>query len=154
MKKVKFLYMAILISLFISCEQGNYYYEEVVEVNGLWEMNDAKTFTFSNKEKGENLTMYLIVRNDNEYPYNNIYFFTKLKAPNNQVIADTLEYQLAKPSGEWLGTGVGEVKQNTLVYKEALSLQDTGTYTLQIKQAMREQQLKGVQDISLMIEKN
>lgn len=65
-----------------------------------------------------------------------------------------MEYQLAYPNGEWMGFGMGEIKQNTLVYKEKLALKDTGIYEINVSQAMREIDLTGIEDISLMIEKN
>lgn len=137
-----------------SCHQGNFYFEEVAKVENSWKSNDFKTFKVPVKNAKHEYTMYFIMRNNNEYPYSNIYLFTELKSPSGEVVADTLEYQLAYPNGEWMGFGMGEIKQNTLVYKEKLALKDTGIYEINVSQAMREIDLTGIEDISLMIEKN
>lgn len=152
---LKNYFLAILSVLLLqSCEKRNFYFEQVSKLNNSWKDNDFKTFEIPVKEKNSKVTLYFVLRNNNQYPYSNIYFFTKLAAPNGEIITDTLEYQLAYPNGEWIGFGMGEIKQNTLVYKEKIQLQDTGKYKVSIVQAMREKELKGIEDISLMVEKN
>lgn len=138
----------------VGCQQKKFYFEEVANVDSQWKDNDFKSFNFPVKEADKKFTMYFVVRNNNDYKYSNIYFFTKLKSPNGETITDTLEYQLAYPDGKWMGFGMGEIKQNTLVYKENIALRDTGVYEVSIVQAMREKDLQGIEDISLMIEKN
>lgn len=155
MEKVKgIFFISLILMLLASCDQGDFYFEEVAKLDNSWEATDFKSFDFPVKDSVQEYTMYFIVRNNNNYAYSNIYFFTKLKSPNGEVIADTLEYQLAYPDGEWMGFGMGDIKQNTLVYKEKLALKDTGKYQVSVAQAMRESDLKGIEDISLMIEKN
>ena len=153
MNRLKFI-VIIFVLFAASCQQSNFYFEEVANVDNQWIDNSPKTFKFPVKETGKNFTMYFIIRNNNDYKYSNIYFFTKLKSPDGQTIADTLEYQLAYPDGKWMGFGMGEIKQNTLVFKENIALQDTGIYEVSIAQAMREKDLQGIEDISLMIERN
>lgn len=148
------VYLFLIISfIFNSCQPENIHFEEVARVDNSWEKDDVKAFFMPVEQKGSNYNFYLIVRNNNQYPYRNIYLFTKLKSPKGEVLIDTLEYQLADPAGKWLGYGMGEIKQNTLVYKENISLQDTGIYQFQVIHAMREDNLKGIEDISLMVEK-
>lgn len=149
-----FLFISLILILLSACNQDKFYFEEVAEVDNIWEASDFKSFHMPVKDDSQKFTMYFILRNNNDYSFSNIYFFTKLKSPNGEVIADTLEYQLAYPSGEWMGFGMGDIKQNTLVYKENLALKDTGVYEISVTQAMRENQLKGIEDISLMIQKN
>lgn len=148
------VYLFLIISfIFSSCQPKNIHFERAARVDNNWEKDDVKAFSMPVEQKESNYNFYLIVRNNNQYPYRNIYLFTKLKSPKGEVIADTLEYQLADRSGKWLGYGMGDVKQNTLVYKENISLQDTGIYQFQVIHAMRESNLKGIEDISLMVEK-
>lgn len=152
MNKVLLLLAVILAGA--SCSQPNFYFEEVAKVDNSWKKNDLKTFNFPVKNKDGKFTLYFVLRNNSEYAYSNIYFFTKLKSPSGETIADTLEYQVAYPDGSWMGFGMGDVKQNTLVFKENMALKDTGIYEVSVVQAMREAELKGIEDISLMIEKN
>lgn len=148
------VYLFLIISfIFNSCQPENIHFEEVARIDNSWKKNEYKSFSIPIKKIEKKHDLYLIIRNNNQYPYRNIYLFTKLKSPKGEVLIDTLEYQLADPAGKWLGYGMGEIKQNTLVYKENISLQDTGIYQFQVIHAMREDNLKGIEDISLMVEK-
>lgn len=137
-----------------SCKQNNFYFEEVANIHNSWKSTDFKTFNFPVKQTEQSYNLFFVLRNNNDYQYSNIYFFTSFKSPSGEIIADTLEYQVAYPDGKWMGFGMGDIKQNTLVYKENLALKDTGIYQVNVVQAMRESDLKGIEDISLMIEKN
>ena len=148
------IFSMVLIFSVLSCRKGNFYFEEVARIENSWKAEDIKTFKIPVKNKEQKFTMYFILRNNNDYAFSNIYFFTKLKSPAGEIIVDTLEYQVAYPDGEWMGFGMGNIKQNTLVYKENIALKDTGIYQIEVGQAMRENDLVGIEDISLMIEKN
>ena len=146
----------VVIGIFLlsACHQNNFYFEEVAKIGNEWKSSDVKTFNVPVKNINSKYTMYFILRNNSQYPFSNVYLFTQLKSPKGETIVDTLEYQVAYPTGEWMGFGMGDIKQNTLVYKENLSLKDTGVYEISVSQAMRELKLSGIEDISLMIEKN
>ena len=53
-------------------------------------------------------------------------------------IVDTLEYKMAQPNGELLGTGFTDVKENKLWYKENFTFNESGTYLIKLQHAMRE----------------
>jgi len=79
--------------------------------------------------------------------------------PNGKVLKDTLEYQMAKPSGEFLGEGFSDIKENKLWYKEGVVFNESGEYKIKIQQAMRMngevngiENLEGVIDIGFRIE--
>ncbi|MBV7440358.1 gliding motility lipoprotein GldH [Weeksellaceae bacterium TAE3-ERU29] len=152
--KINFLYLIVgFLSVIVGCESSNNYYQKEVLLSNQWQADSAVTFDVPVKSPKENYDIFMILRNNNEYPYSNIYFFTEFISPTGNKIIDTLEYQLAYSNGKWIGSGMSDIKQNTLVYKENINLPDTGTYKLRIKQAMRENPLIGIEDIGLIIEK-
>ncbi|MDO5509952.1 MAG: gliding motility lipoprotein GldH [Weeksellaceae bacterium] len=136
------------------CQNSSLYFEEVAVVGGEWREEDKKTFKLPVRNTDQNFTLYFIIRNDNNYPFSNIYFFSELVSPQGDIVKDTLEYQMAFASGEWIGFGMGEIKQNTMVYKENIALKDTGIYQVKLQHAMRDSILPGIVDVSLMVEKN
>jgi gliding motility-associated lipoprotein GldH len=76
-------------------------------------------------------------------------------------VRDTLEYEMAKPDGQWLGTGYGSLKENKLWYKENVVFPSSGVYTLEISHAMRKNgqvdgivELEGITDVGYLIEKS
>lgn len=121
-------------------------------INGEWEKNVVQSFTFEINDYQIPKNIIFFVRNSNEYPYANIRFFSYLKGSDTQnTKVDTLNYMLAKPNGEWLGSGFGDTKEILFQYKTNHLFTKNGTYTIELKQAMRVDTLKGVEDIGIQI---
>ena len=72
--------------------------------------------------------------------------------PTGEIYSDTLQYYLAFQDGEWVGTG-NSLKELYLLYRENVSLKDTGVYKLSVWHGMREDKLIGIEDISLIVDK-
>lgn len=145
--------MGILVScmLFVQCDSPHFYQNQVSTQNN-WDKNAAASFEFEVKDTVGRYNFYLVTRNNNEYPYSNIYLFTRMTAPKGEVFIDTLQYFLAFQDGEWVGTG-SSLKEAYLVYREKVALKDTGKYKLQVWHGMRDDKLIGIEDISLIVDK-
>ena len=103
--------------------------------------------------------LFVTLRKTNDYKFNNFFLIVGMNFPNGKVIKDTLEYKMAKPNGELLGTGFTDVKENKLWYKEQVIFEESGEYTVNIQHAMRENgkvngviDLEGITDIGFRIE--
>ncbi len=134
---------------FIQCNQSNFY-EETVDLESNWSAKKPATFSFK-LEKQKAKKIYLLLRNNDDYEFSNIYLFVHQTNPNGKKEIDTLQYFLAKPSGEWMGSGMTEIKQNFLELK-ALKAYKKGAYKIEVFQGMRKNKLKGIEDITLVIE--
>jgi len=145
--------MGILVScmLFVQCDSPHFYQNQVSTQNN-WDKNAAASFEFEVKDTVGRYNFYLVTRNNNEYPYSNIYLFTRMTDPKGEVFIDTLQYFLAFQDGEWVGTG-SSLKEAYLVYREKVALKDTGKYKLQVWHGMRDDKLIGIEDISLIVDK-
>ena len=53
------------------------------------------SFTFEQKDTTGVYNLFLNVRNNNDYPYNNLFLIVSLNQPDGKVLVDTLEYQMA-----------------------------------------------------------
>lgn len=126
---------------------------QIKSVNNIWQKDVSQGFNIHIDKASETKNIYLLVRNNDDYPYANIRFFVEFK--NNKTkknIVDTLNYILAKPNGEWLGTGFGSTKEILLQYKMNYNFPNEGNYNIEIKQAMRKDTLVGIEDIGIKIE--
>lgn len=144
----------------ISCDQERVYdrYESLPDK---WNKDSVISFELEAPDTLNTYNLFLNLRNNSDYNYSNIFLITEIGFPHGKVITDTLQYEMAKPSGEWLGTGFGEVKENKLWYKENFRFAEPGTYTFEIQQAMRRrdsvsgiENLKGITEVGLRIEKS
>lgn len=145
--------------LLLSCETGLVKSEYKATDNGVWEKDNQIEFTFSELDSLSQYNMFINVRNDDTFPYNNLFLIAELIGPDGSVEKDTLEYQMADPDGSWLGQGYGSLKENKLWYKENIVFPSSGVYTLKVAHAMRKngkvsgvEQLQGITDVGFEIE--
>ena len=143
----------LLIILFlVSCNiSGEDVY--IHSLNNTWNKKVIQKFDFEIKDSQNPKNIIFVLRNNNGYPYSNLRVFSKLYAKDDQdVKPDTLNYILAKPNGEWLGSGFGDTKEILFQYKLNYKFPKNGTYTVDIQHAMREDNLQGIEDIGIKIE--
>ncbi len=129
-------------------------------VPGAWNNQDVVQFNFTVPDTTNTYNLFVNIRNNSEYKYSNLFVIVDLEFPHGKTLTDTLEYKMAKPNGEFLGEGFSSIKENKLWYKEGFILNESGNYTVNIQQAMRENgkvngviNLDGITDVGFRIEK-
>ncbi len=141
------LFIVITIAL-IGCNTG-LEGTEYVSTQGLWSKEPPIEFKFSPSDTLGHHNMFLTVRNDNTYPYSNLFLIAELSFPQGERVIDTLEYEMATPDGKWLGKGMGSIKENRLWYKENIVFPNSGVYTLRLSHAMRKNgTVEGIENLS------
>ena len=98
-----------------SCD-ANRVFDEYTSVSGKWHKDQIISFKVNAPDSINNYNLFVNLRNTNAYKYNNLFLIMEMVYPNGKTIKDTLEYEMAKPNGELLGTGFADVKENKLEY--------------------------------------
>lgn len=155
----RFVFLPFLgLLLFASCDKTRVF-DRYESIPGDWHRDSLVRFSFNAPDTVNNYDLFLNLRNNSNYNFSNIYLITELNFPNGKVISDTLQYEMAAPSGEWLGTGFGDVKESKLWYKENIRFTEAGEYMLTVQQAMRKrdsvqgiQNLEGITEVGFRIE--
>ena len=103
--------------------------------------------------------LFILLRNDNSYSYANIFLIASVRAGEDLLTQDTLEYEMANPDGSWIGKGFTEVKESKLWWKEGVVFPKTRPITIEISQAVRKNgnakgvsKLKGIVSVGISIE--
>lgn len=144
----------ILIALFlIGCDEQKVYEKNLSISNAQWERNEKAIFQFTISDTTSLYNLYLNFRHAGDYPYNNLYLFTKLRSPEGKVARDTAQMIFADKKGRWLGKGIGDIYDYQFKFKEAFMFPRNGEYSVEIEQAMREKTLVNVTDIGIRVEK-
>jgi gliding motility-associated lipoprotein GldH len=150
-----------IVLFFIACDSKRIYDSYQSVENQSWKLNTKKTFSFYVKDTINKNNLFVNIRNNNNYPYSNLFLITQLTFPNGEKIVDTLEYEMTDNLGNFLGTGFSELKENKLFYKENVKFPTSGEYKVSIAQAMRKngevfgiESLEGITDVGFRIEKN
>jgi len=150
-----------IVFLIVSCNSNLVWTKYQSTDKGVWNKENSIKFEFSEMDTIQSYNLFINIRNDENYPYSNLFLIAALNSPNGKTIKDTLEYEMAKPNGEWLGKGYSGVKENKLWYKENIVFNSKDVYTIEITHAMRKNgkvngviNLEGITDVGLQIEKS
>jgi len=148
-----------LVLLLVSCDKKRVF-DEYKSINGKWNRDSIVSFSFDQKDTVSKYNLFINVRNNNSYPYNNMFLIVQLQQPGTKLTkVDTLEYQMANPDGSLMGDGFTDIKESKLWYKENVKFPKAGKYTVSIQQAVRKsgevpgvEELDGVTDLGFRIE--
>lgn len=151
--------LLLILIIIVACD-SNRVFDEYESVPNQWHKDSIVSFKINPPDSINPYNLFVNLRNTNEYKYNNLFLIVEMVFPHGKTMNDTLEYRMAEPSGELLGTGFGDIKENKLWYKEQVIFQESGPYTVNIQHAMRENgkvngvvNLAGVTDIGFRIER-
>jgi gliding motility-associated lipoprotein GldH len=155
--KNSILFILVLL-LVISCDKKRVF-DEYKSVGNAWHKDSIVTFELPKLDAEKSFNMYVNVRDNDDYPFNNLFLIVSLEQPNHQVKVDTLEYQMTDPDGALLGEGFSDIKESKLFYKDKQKFTQKGIYKVHIRQATRQTgkiegvvTLPGVSDIGFRIE--
>ncbi len=145
--------IAVLVSsVLLSCSSNTVFDQnQEINANG-WAISDTISFDFDVANESEFYNLFLNFRNDNSYPYRNIYLFVKITAPNNKYSMDTVQCLLADKEGKWMGKSAGHLWNNVIMYKEKIQFPFPGTYRIEYIQGMREEVLPSITDVGFRLE--
>lgn len=145
--------LGILMLIFlVGCSTSN---DNVImnPIDNKWSKKAEQKFKLEITDPQSPKNIIFVVRNNNQYPYSNIRFIVNFKNSDSKTSeVDTLNYILAKPNGEWLGTGFGETKETLFQYRTNYKFSKKGTYEVGVMQAMRNDNLPGIEDLGIKVE--
>ena len=153
-----FLLILIAFTIF-SCDEKRIF-DQYKSVGTSWHKDSIVTFKLPKFDATKKYNLFVNVRDNNDFPYSNLFIIVSLEQPNKKVIVDTLEYAMANLDGTLLGEGFTDVKENKLFYKQNQSFALKGNYKIKIQQAVRQtgkiagdKELKGITEVGFRIEK-
>lgn len=160
--KMRKLSVIIIVSLItLSCNDSTVFdiYKPISKTQ--WHKDSIISFDFNPIDTISTNSIYINLRNNNDYQYSNLFLIVGIDFPNNFSVIDTLEYEMADAEGKFLGSGFTDLKENKLEYKSNVVFPSTGTYNISVQHAMRKSGdiegislLQGITDVGLRIEKN
>ena len=156
----KILTVAFLFALLMSCTNARIFDEYKTIENGRWHKDSIVNFKFSPTDTVSRNKLFVNLRNNKDYEYSNLFLIVGIDFPNKTSIVDTLEYEMADAQGNFLGSGLTDLKENKLEYKTNVIFPITGEYNITVQHAMRKSGeiegltfLNGITDVGVSIEK-
>ncbi|MDD5149271.1 MAG: gliding motility lipoprotein GldH [Flavobacterium sp.] len=149
--------LLLVVILFYSCDKKRVF-DEYKSVGSAWNKDSIVTFNLPKLDSTKQYNLFINLRDNNNYPFNNLFLIVSMEKANGFTKIDTLEYQMANPDGSLLGDGFTDIKESKLFYKDKIKL--NGISKVHIKQAVREngkipgiKELEGITDVGFRIEK-
>ena len=149
--------LLLVMIIFASCDKKRVF-DEYKSVGNVWHKDSIVTFNLPELDSAKRYNLFVNLRANNDYQFNNLFLVVALELPNGFTKVDTLEYQMAEPDGTLLGNGFSDLKESKLFYKENVRFRSK--YKVYIKQAVREngkilgvKALDGITEVGFRIEK-
>lgn len=149
-----FLSCIITCGLFLSSCQSIDLYEKVVNIpRQEWKSNFKPQFNFSIKDTQSRYDVYVIIRHNEKYEFNNIWISLAYQLKGQPAVAGQYELPLANNEG-WLGIAMDDLYEHRIRITPADGiLFKSGEYSFTIGQIMRKDPLENVLNVGLRIEK-
>ena len=145
-----YIYLALLLFMTACSQQAVFEkYEEIPNEN--WSRYQVIEFTANIPDSGL-YNVQLCVRHTTDYEMANLWCFVSTRSHAQTQLYDTINVKIAEPDGRWLGKGnaIRIVQQN--INKNPVTL-PKGNVIFRIEQGMRLEEMPGIKDIGLRIEK-
>ena len=147
------IFIISLLYLLPACRNNIVFTDSIAMPAQKWELMNIPSFSVSVDDTLKSNNVIFTIRTGSSYPFRNIFLFVKTTSPAGVSITDTLQYYLADEKGNWYGKGFGDIHELNLPYKSNVYFPVSGTYRFTVQHGMRVEDLKGVYDFGLRIEK-
>lgn len=153
--KLLFGSLSLLLTLF-GCKPSDPYshYESIKK--GEWSRDSWLAYALDSLPVDPQLQYDVIlgIVNSNQYPYRNLWLRISQNFNDTVFVNDTIEIKLADENGKWIGSGSAGLYQFTVPYKNGIRLDSTRSYSIHIRQVMKDNPLKGIDKVGVMVKRS
>lgn len=151
-----FVKIFLILSVIYSCNQ-NKILDKFIELEKVtWNSDSLLVFTIFSDESSEKMDFMLRIRYNLNYNYQNLYYnYTLLDSLDTLIHNQLREIILFdEKNGRPIGNGISSVFTLEERIINNIKLKKNNLYKFHIRQMMREDDLKGINSIGLMVNKN
>ena len=151
-----FFYFFILMILLGSCQTIDLYEKNVPVPGHAWRTAFKPQFRFQIRDTSTSYNIYVVLRHNERYNYNNIWVNISTQVPGDTMIRKA-QYELPLANNEgWIGkeTAMDDLYEHRvrITPKEGIRMK-SGEYLFTIEHIMREDPLEHVMNVGLRVEK-
>ena len=150
-------FLVVVFSMLLSCNTIDLYERSVSIPNHEWKNSYRPSFTFSISDTSSSYRLYLVLRHNEKYNYNNIFINLYAKQPGMDTVQKArYDLLLATNDEGWLGSGMDDIYEHRIALTptgETFKFRKPGDYTFSVEQIMREDPLKHVFNVGIRVEK-
>ena len=148
----RFSFLVFIAAFSFSCNTIDVYEKTMPLPLHEWSSKNVLPFTFIAKDSLAYYNVYLVLRHNESYHFNNIWIDFSATFPGKKLQAKRLNLTLVNTKG-WLGTAMDDIiEQRILLFSKPTRLA-AGTYTFSVRQVMREDPLENILNAGIRVEK-
>lgn len=152
-----FLFLVPCALCLASCSSIDLYEKSVSIPGHSWKNSYKPSFTFTIKDTSSAYQLFILLRHNDKYSFNNIYINLITKQPGQDTV-QTVRYdlRLATDNEGWLASGMDDIYEHRILLtppNQQFRFRNPGDYTFTIEQIMREKPLNNVLNVGLRLEK-
>ncbi|MDM8161240.1 gliding motility lipoprotein GldH [Labilibaculum sp. K2S] len=153
MKMLRILCTLLLGVVVLSCDSNRVYeqYENIPDFE--WNQENVLRFEVEITDTIHANNIFINLRNSGDYAYSNLWVFVKVISPDNELDEEKVEIELADETGDWYGSGFGDIFDLQVSFKQKVVFPKSGKYVFEITQGMYDRKLKGIVNVGIRIEK-
>jgi gliding motility-associated lipoprotein GldH len=139
-----------------SCDTIDLYEKTAPIPKQEWKSTNKPRFTFDIKDTLSSYQLYVLIRHDDQYGFNNIWLNLYAEAPGQKAQKFMVELPLATREHGWLGMAMDELYVHRIALTldpQKINFSRSGNYTFTLEQVMREDPLNHVFNVGLRLEK-
>jgi len=152
----RLLTLITIISLFVSCKKLDTFQQIHSLKQAQWQYDNPLSFTFNIEDTTAEYHHYIILRTDDNFDYSNVWVKVLIQSPSGEEFTDSFlhEFILFDKNGYSYGEQQGTFWNYKMpVIHKRLQFHTPGEYTIQVKQFMRDDELKSIFNVGWCIEK-
>jgi len=142
-----------IIALLSGCSTLDVFEKNTFFPEHVWKSNNPCSFTFNIDDTVSLYQIYVVIRHEDAYHFNNIWLNIATKAPGDTVRNQQVNVQLANNKKGWLGTGMDDVFDHRVRITRTPVKLKKGVYSFTLQQNMREDPLQYVLNAGIRVEK-
>lgn len=152
--RLPFLLLIFSGCLLYSCTTLDFTETSVNTPQKKWESKQKPELLFTLTDTTASYGLFLVLRHNEAYRFNNIWIQIAIQQPNNQIENYRIEKILASNEMGWLGSGLNDIYEHRIpLALPNLLFKQTGRYKIVIEQIMREDPLQNIISAGLRLEK-
>ena len=148
----KYLYILVFIVTITSCQTIDVYERTKAFPDHNWPSGDDPSFTFEIEDTTSLYNIFLVLRHEDAYNYNNIWINMTVKGPVDTVTIRR-EFILGNNRQGWLGSGMDDIFEHRIHFNDKPAPLSKGRYTFTLHQDMREDPLEHIVNVGVRVEK-
>ncbi len=138
-----------VILLLSSCDRGVLVSEKWSWKDHQWIHGDQKTMVMEAKDTTTVYALDVILRHDDNYPYQNLYVRTVTTYPSGKQVASVVSLELLDDEGKWTGDLGEKCCKAELPLQQRFTFPEIGTYTWKIEPYMRVDTVPAIRSLTV-----